>query len=203
MLYLLILGLGLIGGYGVFFHTFSERCMNLVQASEVRFNTSREEWQTKYDLALSEKEQCVIPLNEMQGRLETQSTLAEHHQALLRKQEDSVAELKDAFEKLQTQVGELHSELERMNQKMIDSAQEKERTETELQNQKSLTEEKWSEQQPSVCIGSLSDIPIEWHPSPRLRAQLSDDPWTEEEQKLADDSVRIALDEMALYQDEK
>jgi chromosome segregation ATPase len=93
MVYLSILGLGVIGGYGVFFYTFSERCINLLEETQVRFNTSHEEWETKYKEALAEKEQCIIPLNEMQGRLEAQSALAERHQALLAKQKDTVAKL--------------------------------------------------------------------------------------------------------------
>jgi chromosome segregation ATPase len=185
MLYLSILGLGVIGGYGVFFYMFSERCVNLLQESDVRFNTSREEWQAKYREALTEKEQCIIPLNEMQGRLEAQSTLAEHHQALLGKHEDTVAKLaalqqskqessaalekmetshKDlilnqedtlaklrdsnsALENLRTQMGELEVELQRANQRVTVSAQEKEGAEKELENQKSIADEKWAKQE--------------------------------------------------------
>jgi chromosome segregation ATPase len=93
MLYLSILGMGVIGGYGVFFYMFSERCVNLLQESEMSLNTSREEWQARYKEALTENEQCIIASNEMHGRLEAQSTLAEHYQALLGKHKDTVAKL--------------------------------------------------------------------------------------------------------------
>lgn len=231
MMYLSILGLGVIGGYGVFFHMFSERCVNLLEESELRFNTSHEEWETKYKEALADKEQCIIPLNEMQGRLEAQSVLAERHQALLAKQEETVAKLsalqqlkeesstvleelkishrdliltqedtlteledsKDALEKLRTLMGELQLELERANQKVTDSAQEKERAEKELQDQKSLADKRWAKQEEEINVLKRSQQDFE-----KLKSQVERAERDKEDSDNALEKFRTQVGELQL-----
>ena len=156
LLYLSLLGLGVIAGYGGFFFMFNDRCVNLLRETEVRYNASQVEWQTKLQEALSEKDQCISPLHELQGKLEAQSIFAEKHQALLQKHEETLSKLaalqqsKEEYSesqgKLQARIGELQLELERSYQKLADSMKQKELAEQELQTRLSQAEEKLAQQ---------------------------------------------------------
>lgn len=53
-----------------------------------------------------------------------------------------------------------------------------------------------------VCLQELEDLPEAWLPSEKLRALYENNRWTHADQKLANESVRVALDEMVDYQAE-
>jgi len=160
MLYLTLLGLGVIGGYGAFYLLFSERCVGLLQLQEVRYNTSMLEWQAKHQEAISEKDQCLSPLHQLQGKLEAQSTFAEKHQALLEKHEEALSKLSALQQtkeesnasqgKLRAQIGELQLELQRANQKVADSVKDKERVEQDLQSRLQQAKEELVQQAEKV-----------------------------------------------------
>ena len=145
MLYLCLVGLGVIGGYGAFYFMFSQRCVNLLAESEAHYNATKEEWQSRYLDAVADKEQCLTPLYQAQGQLEAQSTVAERYQALLVKQEETLAKLSalqetkeesgDTLTSLRSQIGQLELELETAVRKLGESEREKHRVEQELLNE--------------------------------------------------------------------
>lgn len=152
MLYLTILGLGVILGYSAFYLQFNERCVVLLQKAEDRYNTSKVEWQVKHQEAVSEKEQCLTPLNQLQGKLEAQSTIAEQYQTLKEKHEETLSELATLQEsnkasagneaKLNAMIGKLKLDLERTNQKVVNAVQDGERVAKDLQTRLTSTMEK-------------------------------------------------------------
>ena len=91
-LYLSLMGLGAMGGYGGFYWLFSERCSQLMTETQQNHAVSRQQFQKKYEDALEGQRQCMTDttakqeLSEMQGRLEAQATLADRHQGLLEAQ---------------------------------------------------------------------------------------------------------------------
>lgn len=97
LLYLSLMGLGAMGGYGAFYHLFSERCSKLVSQTEDKHSASRLEFQSKYEEALEGQRQCLADStakrSDMAGRLEAQSNLADRHYELLKQQEDTLARL--------------------------------------------------------------------------------------------------------------
>lgn len=99
MLYLSLLGIGAMGGYATFYFSFSQRCSAHILASESRHNESRQAFQEKYEAAIEGQLQCMSgsiakdEVNQIQGRLESQSTLADRHQSLLDKHEATLERL--------------------------------------------------------------------------------------------------------------
>lgn len=152
MLYLTLLGLGVIVGYGAFYAQFNDRCVTLLHRSEERYNASKAEWLAKHQEAVSEKEECLNPLHQLQGKLEAQSTFVEKHQALLEKHEEALAKLStlqqskeqssNSEAKLKAQIGQLQLEVQRSKQKITDTIQDKERVEQDLQARLTSTMER-------------------------------------------------------------
>ena len=99
MLYLSLLGMGAMGGYATFYFSFSQRCSAHILASESRHNESRQAFQEKYEAAIEGQLQCMSgsiakdEMNQMQGRLESQSTLSDRYQSLLDKHEATLGRL--------------------------------------------------------------------------------------------------------------
>lgn len=103
LLYFSLMGIGAIAGYGGFYWLFSERCSQLMTETQTRHAISRQEIQKKYEDAIEGQRQCMsdvnkrkLELSEMHGRYEAQATLAERHQALLLKQEETLLRLGEA-----------------------------------------------------------------------------------------------------------
>ena len=142
MLYMTLLGLGVIGGYGSFFLMFHERCVGLLQQAEETYNSSKLEWHAKHQQALSEKNECLNPLQKLQGKLQEHSTLAEKHQALEKDLGVATAKLaalqqsKDESDgiraKLESQIREIQTQLKEANQK-VDAVNNRGEIEKDLQ----------------------------------------------------------------------
>jgi len=105
VLYLSLIGLGAIGGYAGFYAVFRQRCQQIIQTAEKRHVSSRQELQEKYMKALENQHQCQNPsaatsqgneLLEIKDRLEAHSIMAEKHQDLLKRQEETVIRLEQA-----------------------------------------------------------------------------------------------------------
>ena len=103
LLYFSLIGIGAIAGYGGFYMLFSERCSQLMAETQTKHATSRQEFQKKYEEAMEGQRQCKSDaargkqeLSEIHGRFEAQSTLADRHQALLLKQEETLLRLAEA-----------------------------------------------------------------------------------------------------------
>ena len=150
LLYLSLMGLGAIGGYGGFYWLFSERCAQLMTETQQTHALSRQEVQKKYEDALEGQRQCMSDtsvkkeLSEMQGRLEAQATLAERHQGLLIKQEETLARLAEAqalqdvaantIASLRDELRATKTDLSEVNQKLQHALSEANAVETELKD---------------------------------------------------------------------
>ena len=55
--------------------------------------------------------------------------------------------------------------------------------------------------QPRICINDPSDMPEYWQPLPNQRFEDTGEPWSKEEQALADEAVEKGLDELVNYYD--
>jgi hypothetical protein len=97
LLYLSLMGFGAIGGYGIFYYLFSERCSQLMRETESKHSASRQDYQSRYEEALEGQRQCMAETSsktqELQGRLEAQSDMAARHQSMLQKQEETLLRL--------------------------------------------------------------------------------------------------------------
>ena len=100
LLYFSLMGIGAIAGYGGFYWLFSERCSQLMDETKTMHAISRQEFQKKYEDAIEGQRQCMSDatkgkqeLSDVHGRFEAQATLAERHQALLLKQEETLLRL--------------------------------------------------------------------------------------------------------------
>lgn len=151
MLYLSLLGLGVIGGYGAFFLMFNQRCLFLLESAEETYNTSKIEWQSKHQEAIAEKNECLNPLQQLQGKLEEQSILAEKHQTLIKEHTvtlSKLATLQQAKEesvasraKVQAQIEEIQRELKQANQRAVDAVKDKEQVEKNLQTRLQIAQD--------------------------------------------------------------
>jgi hypothetical protein len=101
LLYLLLLGVGAIGGFGGFHTLFQTSCTELLTASNSRQNTSLEALQGKYSKAVADHKRCLRDdsakqkLHELHDRLDSQTTLAGKHQDLLEKHEITLNKLNE------------------------------------------------------------------------------------------------------------
>jgi len=129
MLYMTLLGIGAIGGYGAFHVLFHERCHQIMHATETRHKASREELRKKYVSALEGQRQCMsdtsikTELHQLQGKLEAQNVLADKHHDLLSKQEDTMSQLTSATQekdRLSQTLDATYQELERVQQSLKD-----------------------------------------------------------------------------------
>ena len=156
LLYLSLLGLGVIGGYGSFYYMFAERCTGLMAQVESRHGEYRASMQVKYEDALEQQRQCLADttvreqLHQLQGRLEAQSNLAQRHQSLLQQQQDTLqrlSNLQHAHETathnvvtLREELAQTRLQLERTNRDYHNLLRDKETTEKQLHDRLSLTE---------------------------------------------------------------
>jgi chromosome segregation ATPase len=151
LLYLSLMGLGAIGGYGSFYFLFSERCSQLIMETKEKHSSSRQQFQQKYENALEGQRQCLADssakreLRALQGRLEAQSNLADRHQVLLQKQEDTLtrlSEVQSAQEATGQTVATLHeelthtkAELAEANRKLVETLKSSDEVETGLRSE--------------------------------------------------------------------
>lgn len=151
LLYLSLMGLGAIGGYGSFYFMFSERCTQLMTETEEKHSSSRQQFQEKYENALEGQRQCMADssakreLSELQGRLEAQSSLADRHQVLLQKQEDTLTRLSEVqtaqeatgktVATLREELTQTKAELAKANRKLVETLKSSDELESGLRGE--------------------------------------------------------------------
>lgn len=155
MLYMTLLGLGVIGGYGAFFVMFHERCVGLLQQAEETYNSSKIEWQAKHQQVISEKNECLNPLQKLQGKLQEHSTLAEKHRVLEKQHDEATSKLaalqqsKDESDgiraKLESQITEIQTQLKEANQKVAEAVNKRGEIEKDLQTRLEIAQNELSQ----------------------------------------------------------
>jgi chromosome segregation ATPase len=162
MLYLSLLGLGAIAGYGAFYALFNARCLELVQGTKARHNASLEELRRKYDEAVAGKNQCLSDtsaqeeLHQLQGRLEAQT-------ALLVKQEETAARLKaiqEEKDKSTQQLASLQNELKEVRLKHHKSSQQMASLQDELNQAQAELEQVNRELTDAIAQKELSEASL-------------------------------------------
>lgn len=121
MLYLSLIGMGAVGGYGVFYYLFSDRCISMISSMENKHTAALNALQTKYDEAVENQNKCKLETSKaeeghVKARLETQTALSDRHHALLDKHEETLGRLSKAHaaqEASANTVAELKNELAR------------------------------------------------------------------------------------------
>jgi hypothetical protein len=101
LLYLLLVGVGVIVGIGGFQRLWETSCTELLTSSNAQQNASLETLQEKYSKAVSDHKRCLRDdsakqkLHELHDRLDSQTTLAGKHQDLLEKHEATLEKLNE------------------------------------------------------------------------------------------------------------
>ena len=93
---LLLVGIGAILGYMLFYSIFNHRCADMMDEAERRFNRTREELNHKLIEAMdvnTANEGAEAELLDLRGRLEGQTDLMGKHQSLLDKHQSTVEQL--------------------------------------------------------------------------------------------------------------
>lgn len=135
LLYSTLIGMGVIVGFSGFYFQFNERCVTLLHKAEDRFNSSKIEWHAKHQEAVAEKDECLSPLQDLQGKLDAQSSLAEQHQELKERHEKTIANLAamqksnmkntEIRKKLNEEIAQLKSDVESTKQQLSAAVQDK------------------------------------------------------------------------------
>jgi chromosome segregation ATPase len=147
LLYVSLLGLGALGGYAAFYASFSERCSALLRETEGLHNASKQVYVDKYEAAMEGQRQCMSDstvkgeLQKLQGTLESQSNLADRHQALLDKQEQTLAKLSALQELSQENGNTIHELREKLSQMRMELTTEKQRVEMVTRERDTLESE--------------------------------------------------------------
>jgi chromosome segregation ATPase len=147
LLYFSLLGLGALGGYAGFYASFSERCSALLRETEGLHNVSKQAYQEKYESAMEGQRQCMSDntvkeeLQQLQGKLESQSNLADRHQALLDKQEQTLARLSALQELSQENGNTIHDLREQLSQMRMELTTEKQKVEMVTRERDTLEKE--------------------------------------------------------------
>jgi hypothetical protein len=101
LLYLLLVGVGAIGGFTIFHRHFQTSCTELLTASNSHQNASLEALQEKYSKAVADHKRCLRDdsakqkLHDLHDRLDSQTTFAGKHQDLLEKHEATLEKLNE------------------------------------------------------------------------------------------------------------
>ncbi|KAG7361595.1 hypothetical protein IV203_036696 [Nitzschia inconspicua] len=130
----ILIGLGVIAGYGLFHAIFRYRCADVLDEMERGHNQSLASLTELYQKSVDDHQQCLNSedktqeIYELRGRLEAQSDLVASHRSLLQKHQVSTSRLEEMELLLQQKEAELF-----IIQKRIDLRnQEKEELEKEL-----------------------------------------------------------------------
>ena len=82
LLYLTLIGMGVLGGYLMFTTIYNHRCADLLDDAEGRHNSTRSNLETRYKTALEEHHECIgdesatLQIYELRGRIEQLETIA-------------------------------------------------------------------------------------------------------------------------------
>lgn len=152
------------------FHS-ADSCANFImsrvlQQAEETYNSSKIEWHSKHQEAILEKNQCLNPLQQLQGKLKDHSSLAEKHEALVKEHaeaqsklvtlEQSKKESDDSRATLQDQVTEIKQQLNQAEQKLAVTVKHKEGVVKDLQTKLQIAQDELA--QKSADIKSLQEI---------------------------------------------
>lgn len=120
----IFVGVGAIGGYGIFYSIYNHRCSDMLDDAERRFNASQQELQNKLIESMHKSHESTgqeSELLELRGRLEGHTDLMGKHQALLGTHHATVEQLtklQAQHEQLRQQMSSVESELRDANLKV-------------------------------------------------------------------------------------
>jgi hypothetical protein len=127
LLYLLLVGVGVIAGVGGFYALWQTSCTELLHVASARQNASLESLQEQYSKAASAHKRCLEDDNskkkfhELQDRLEAQTKLAGKHQDLLVKHEatlEKLNEVQKAHDSSRQTVSSLNEQIKRLQREL-------------------------------------------------------------------------------------
>lgn len=128
--YFLLVGVGAIVGYIIFYSIYNHRCSDMMDEAERRFNQTKEELNFKLIEAMykgTTSEGAESELLELRGRLEGQTGLLGKHQALLDKHQQTVEQLSQmqtTLDRVKMRKSELSKELEISEKKLAEKEED-------------------------------------------------------------------------------
>jgi predicted RNase H-like nuclease (RuvC/YqgF family) len=138
----ILLGLGIIAGYGLFHAIFHHRCADVLDELERGYNHSLASLSELHQKSVEDHRQCLEnddkaqEISELRGRLEAQSDLVNSHRSLVQKHQITTSRLEEIQAELERKEAELF-----IIQKRIDLRhEEKDELERELTELKKAVE---------------------------------------------------------------
>ena len=112
LLYLSLIGLGIIVGYLLFYTIYNHRCADLLDDAEGRYNQTRANLETQYQTALEEHHECIgdesanLEIYDLRGRLEKLETIQKDYEILKEKHSKTLEELTNKEALLEEKISE-------------------------------------------------------------------------------------------------
>jgi hypothetical protein len=138
----ILIGLGIIAGYGLFHTIFHHRCADVLDEMERGYNQSLASLSELYQKSVEDHKLCLDnddkmqEISELRGRLEAQADLVNSHRSLVQKHQVATSRVEEIQAELERKEAELF-----IIQKRIDLGhQEKDELERELKDLKESVE---------------------------------------------------------------